>query len=122
MEALLDKGEYSLEDLLDDEDLIQECKSLNGRLINFLQEKENVEKMIGYIVEEPDVDADDKRKSKYPFSSCEVFCCEVDAIFTTLLESEDIMKKFFSLLDGDGPVDCTLAGEGYVREWQKGHL
>jgi serine/threonine-protein phosphatase 6 regulatory subunit 3 len=29
----LDKEEYSLEELLDEEDIIQECKSLNGRLI-----------------------------------------------------------------------------------------
>ncbi|GMH38104.1 hypothetical protein BSKO_05988 [Bryopsis sp. KO-2023] len=110
MEAILDKEEFTLEDLLEEEDLIQECKSLNGRLINFLGQKENVEKMVGFLVDAPEVDADEKRKTKYPFSSCEVFCCEVDAIFTTLLETEELMNKFFSVLEGDGPVDCTAAG------------
>jgi serine/threonine-protein phosphatase 6 regulatory subunit 3 len=34
VESVLDKDVYSLEELLDEDDIIQECKSLNGRLIN----------------------------------------------------------------------------------------
>jgi hypothetical protein len=33
VEQILDKDEYTLEELLDEDDIIQECKSLNGRLI-----------------------------------------------------------------------------------------
>jgi len=33
IEQILDSGEYTLEQLLDEEDVIQECKSLNGRLV-----------------------------------------------------------------------------------------
>ena len=33
VERVLDKEEFTLDDLLDEDDLIQECKSLNGRLI-----------------------------------------------------------------------------------------
>ena len=33
MERVLDKEEFTLEDLLDEDDLIQELKSLNGRLV-----------------------------------------------------------------------------------------
>jgi len=32
-QQILDKEEYTLEELLDEDDIIQECKSLNGRLI-----------------------------------------------------------------------------------------
>ena len=32
-QQILDKEEYTLEELLDEDDVIQECKSLNGRLI-----------------------------------------------------------------------------------------
>ena len=34
VEAILDKENFTLEELLDEEDIIQECKALNSRLIN----------------------------------------------------------------------------------------
>ncbi len=33
IEAILDKDEFVLEELLDEDDILQECKSLNGRLV-----------------------------------------------------------------------------------------
>lgn len=33
IETILDKQDFTLEELLDEEDMIQECKSLNGRLV-----------------------------------------------------------------------------------------
>lgn len=34
VDAILDKENFTLEELLDDEEIIQECKALNSRLIN----------------------------------------------------------------------------------------
>ena len=34
VEAILDKDGFTLEELLDEDEIIQECKSLNGRLLN----------------------------------------------------------------------------------------
>lgn len=34
VETILDKDNYTLEELLDEDEIIQECKALNGRLIN----------------------------------------------------------------------------------------
>ena len=34
VEAILDKENFTLEELLDEEEIIQECKALNSRLIN----------------------------------------------------------------------------------------
>lgn len=34
LQALLDKSDVTLEELLDDDGIIQECKSLNARLIH----------------------------------------------------------------------------------------
>lgn len=54
--------------------------------------------------------AESRRAFKYPYVACEVFCCEVDPIFTTLQENEDLMAKLFSILDQPCPLDCVLAG------------
>jgi serine/threonine-protein phosphatase 6 regulatory subunit 3 len=34
VEIILDKENFTLEELLDEEEIIQECKALNSRLIN----------------------------------------------------------------------------------------
>lgn len=34
VESVLDKDAYTLEELLDEDEIIQECKALNSRLIN----------------------------------------------------------------------------------------
>jgi serine/threonine-protein phosphatase 6 regulatory subunit 3 len=64
VEAILDKDSFTLEDLLDEDEIIQECKALNGRLLNFLREKVQVEQLIRYIIEEPLEDVEKKRTFK----------------------------------------------------------
>lgn len=53
---------------------------------------------VRYLVEPPPPGADPKRSFKYPFTACEIFCCEVEGIFNTLLENEDLLAQLFSLL------------------------
>lgn len=54
LEAILDMDGFTLEDLLDETDLIQECKSLNGRLVNFLKERSTVQSLLNYLVAMPE--------------------------------------------------------------------
>ncbi|KIZ05115.1 Serine/threonine-protein phosphatase 6 regulatory subunit 2 [Monoraphidium neglectum] len=110
IEQILDKEEYTLEELLDEDDIIQECKSLNGRLIAFLREKEVVEQLLRYLVQPPSDPDDPKKQYKYPFTACEVFCCEVEAVFNTLLEDEALLGLLFSLVDAEPPLSCKAAG------------
>eukprot|EP00798_Chlamydomonas_sp_ICE-L_P031786 gene31784-6983_t len=109
-DQILDKEEFTLEELLDEDDFIQECKALNGRLVAFLKERSTVEQLVRLLVEPPKEDDDPKRTYKYPFTSCEVFCCELDAVFDTLLEDVELMGLLFSLLDSAPPLSCKTAG------------
>ncbi|XVE91031.1 hypothetical protein DITRI_Ditri20bG0123400 [Diplodiscus trichospermus] len=110
VETILDKENFTLEELLDEDEIIQECKALNGRLINFLREKAQVEQLIRYIVVEPPEDAEKRRSFKFPFISCEIFTCEVDIILKTLVEDEELMNLLFSFLDSNHPHSTLLAG------------
>jgi hypothetical protein len=40
----------------------------------------------------------------------QVLCCEVDAVFSTLLEDGALCGALFALLDQPRPLDCMLAG------------
>lgn len=95
---------------------MQECKALNGRLLGFLLQPSTIEELISYFTEQSPLPPDlseaevQKRWSKFPFAACEVFCCEVDAIFNTLFSNEDLMAKLFSIVKSDKLPDITLAG------------
>ncbi|KAL2456504.1 SIT4 phosphatase-associated family protein [Forsythia ovata] len=110
VETILDKENFTLEELLDEDEIIQECKSLNGRLINFLRERAQVEQLIRYIVEEPPEEAERLRSLKFPFIACEVFTCEVDIILKALVEDEELMNLLFSFLEPERPHSTQLAG------------
>ncbi|XP_049353893.1 uncharacterized protein LOC125818417 isoform X2 [Solanum verrucosum] len=110
VEAVLDKENFTLEELLDEEEIIQECKALNSRLINFLRERTQVEQLLHYIVEEPSEDADSKQTFKFPFIACEIFTCEIDVILKTLVDDEELMNMLFSFLEPSRPHSALLAG------------
>ncbi|KAM3692360.1 hypothetical protein ACJW31_08G083200 [Castanea mollissima] len=110
VESILDKENFTLEELLDEEEIIQECKGLNSRLINFLRDRAQVEQLLRYIVEEPPEESESKRAFKFPFIACEVFTCEIDVILKTLVEEEELMNILFSFLEPTRPHSTLLAG------------
>ncbi|MQL72304.1 hypothetical protein Taro_004655 [Colocasia esculenta] len=110
VDSILDKENYMLEELLDEDEIIQECKALNTRLINFLRERAQVEKLLRYIIEEAPDDVEKKHSFKFPFIACEIFTCEVDIILKTLVEDEELMNLLFSFLKPDHVHSTLLAG------------
>ena len=69
-----------------------------------------VEALVDYVVSDPPPDADDARKFKYPFVACEVFTCEIDAVFATLLDDSALVAKLFGYLDRPAPLNPLQAG------------
>ncbi|ONM40839.1 SIT4 phosphatase-associated family protein [Zea mays] len=110
VDTILDKENFTLEELLDEDEIIQECKALNSRLINFLRDKSQVEQLLHYILEEVPEDAERKRSFKFPFIACEIFTCEIDVILRTLVEDEELMDLLFSFVKPDHPHSTLLSG------------
>ncbi|KAF9675204.1 hypothetical protein SADUNF_Sadunf09G0007800 [Salix dunnii] len=110
VESVLDKEDFTLEELLDEEEIIQECKALNSRLINFLRDRAQVEQLLRYIIEDSPEDAESKRTFKFPFIACEIFTCEIDVILKTLVEEEELMNLLFSFLEPNRCHSALLAG------------
>ncbi|KAL9069779.1 MAG: hypothetical protein Q9157_006044 [Trypethelium eluteriae] len=49
IDTLLDKGDFSLEDLLDDSDLIQELKQQNSKLVEYLRDEDVLNRLLKYV-------------------------------------------------------------------------
>lgn len=110
VDNILDKENCSLEELLDEDEILQECKAMNGRLLNFLRERARVEQLLRYIIEPAPEEAEKKRTFKFPFVACEIFTCEVDILSRNLLEDEELLNLLFSFLSPDHPHSKLLAG------------
>lgn len=78
IENLLKQDNCKIEDLLDDNDLLQECKNSNKNLINYLN-REKVKQLVDFITVMPEED-EHNRGHKYPFLSSEVFNCDIPEI------------------------------------------
>lgn len=49
LDALLDKPDVPLESILDDEDLLQECKAQNTRLIDLFRREDVVQRLLSFV-------------------------------------------------------------------------
>jgi serine/threonine-protein phosphatase 6 regulatory subunit 3 len=49
LDTLLDKEDVSLELILDEDDLLQECKSQNTRLIDYFQRVDVLQRLFAYV-------------------------------------------------------------------------
>ncbi|KAI8598552.1 SIT4 phosphatase-associated protein-domain-containing protein [Dissophora ornata] len=106
IDHLLESGNVSLEELLEQDDLIQECKAQNQRLIEYLRDPTVLQQLLGYIISD---DLEDRARFKYPFIACEVIACEVWAIFESALSNIDMLVKFWEFLDRPPPLNPVQA-------------
>jgi hypothetical protein len=109
---ILEKDDFTLEELLVEDELLQEIKSRNPTLLDFLSSSAAVSAMVDYVTFKPGEGADEMTVFKYPYMSCELFCCEVPSILQRLVEEEDgrHFTQLLAALDSPLPLDHYLAG------------
>eukprot|EP01114_Cavostelium_apophysatum_P017377 TRINITY_DN5152_c0_g1_i1.p1 TRINITY_DN5152_c0_g1~~TRINITY_DN5152_c0_g1_i1.p1 ORF type:complete len:499 (-),score=146.35 TRINITY_DN5152_c0_g1_i1:31-1527(-) len=109
-ELLEHPNEFTLDKLLEEDDLVAEVSNSNTKLIDFLSRPESLEKLVTYLTEEPAEDADFKRKTKYPSVACEILGSDIPTVNHALLQSETLLEKLISLLDRETPIQSALVG------------
>lgn len=65
LEALLDKEDVTLGELMDEEDVLQECKAQNRRLLPFLCQDHCMQELVRMITTEPPAGVEETRRFKY---------------------------------------------------------
>lgn len=110
IDTILDRESFTLEDLLDEEEIVQETKTQNKKLLEFLTQPESMSQILEYLTKEPEDEEDQKRKFKYPYVACEILCSEVMAICDAVYQRESFLDAIYSFLDKDSPSNSLLAG------------
>lgn len=109
IDTLLDKEDVTLHELMDEDDILQECKAQNRKLVSFLVQQEHMEELVKLITEEPSEEVEDKVKYKYPNTACELLTSDVSQINDALAGSEELVNKLYSFLDTDKTLNPLLA-------------
>ena len=91
IEKKLDDPNSTLEDLLVEEELIQELKNQNQKLLKFLS-KDKIKSLINYIIKEPTED-DQLKGHKFPFVASELLNCDIDNISDLFLMTNPELKQ-----------------------------
>eukprot|EP01105_Mastigella_eilhardi_P015809 TRINITY_DN3619_c0_g1_i1.p1 TRINITY_DN3619_c0_g1~~TRINITY_DN3619_c0_g1_i1.p1 ORF type:complete len:758 (-),score=197.72 TRINITY_DN3619_c0_g1_i1:38-2311(-) len=114
IEALLAGGApCTLEDVLDEQEVLQECKAHNPELLRFLCRKEIMQQVLQYVVMQAPADRKGitKETAHYPIVCAELVCSDVAEISECICASEDLLGVMFSFLYRDPVVLVEPAKE-----------
>ncbi|KAM5173083.1 serine/threonine-protein phosphatase 6 regulatory subunit 2 isoform 1-T2 [Mantella aurantiaca] len=109
VDKLLEKEDVTLLELMDEDDLLQECKAQNQRLLDFLCQAPCMEQLVQLITQQPPEDMEEKVRFKYPNIACELLTCDVPQINDKLGEDENLLDILFDFLRQEPPLNPLLA-------------
>lgn len=70
---ILERDDFTLHDIFAEDDLLQELKGLNVKLLEYMSSVKVLETIITYFTKADAVEGDDiLQKRRYPFTACEV--------------------------------------------------
>ncbi|KAG8217935.1 Mu homology domain-containing protein [Butyriboletus roseoflavus] len=108
IDSLLDKDDVSLEAILDEDDLLQECKSQNTRLIDYFQRVDVLKRLLGYVTGEIE-GTEERGRFKYPYVATEVLCSEIWSIVETCVNhNEELLAPFWETVLDRCPEDMKM--------------
>lgn len=109
IDTLLEKEDVTLTEVMDEDDVLQECKAQNHKLVDFLLKPQCMEDLVTFITQEPSTDVEEKVKYKYPNISCELLTSDVGQINDRLGEDEKLLMKLYGFLQNEPPLNPLLA-------------
>ena len=150
LKDLLDSDNFTLEQLLAEDELLQEIRGVHPKLIDFLGTEEIVTRLVQYIALSPNKEdtpqwlkdlrndtaaqfSDDQIHIRFPYVCCEVICCEVPNFLETLIDGK--VKEDPSILEDENSVEVVapkriltlfvnsiLSYQGRLDDYRAGYL
>jgi len=108
LDTLLDKQGVTLAEILEQEDIIQECKSQNKKLVDYLTKQDVLSELLDLILQEPSVELEERLRFKLPNIASEVITCDVAQINEKLSSDTTLLDKMYAFLEGPPPLNPLL--------------
>lgn len=109
IDSLLSREDLSLTEILDDEDIIQECKSQNKKLIAYLTQPNIRDELVAIITTEPASELADIIRFKHPNVACEILTSDVPPLYSCLVADDKTLSKLYDFLKQDPPLNPLLS-------------
>ncbi|XP_061772805.1 serine/threonine-protein phosphatase 6 regulatory subunit 2 isoform X3 [Nerophis ophidion] len=108
LEALLDKEDVTLTELMDEDDVLQECKAQNRRLLLFLCQDQCMQELVRKITTEPPAGIEETKRFKYSNIACELLTSDVGVINDKLGNEEPLLDTLYAFLEQPSPLNPLL--------------
>ncbi|XP_060031800.1 serine/threonine-protein phosphatase 6 regulatory subunit 1 isoform X3 [Erinaceus europaeus] len=109
LDTLLEREDLSLPELLDEEDVLQECKVVNRKLLDFLLQPPHLQAMVAWVTQEPPASGEERLRYKYPSVACEILTSDVPQINDALGADEALLNRLYGFLQSSGTLNPLLA-------------
>ncbi|XP_030385794.1 serine/threonine-protein phosphatase 6 regulatory subunit 3-A [Scaptodrosophila lebanonensis] len=109
IEALLEKENTTLEEFLDEEDILQECKTQKKNLVNYFTRPEVIKRLVQLITTEPSEDVPMVQRFRYANMSCEILTLGLPSLDEKLLSDADTLQLLYSYLEKEPPLNPLLS-------------
>ncbi|XP_041716111.2 serine/threonine-protein phosphatase 6 regulatory subunit 2-like isoform X1 [Coregonus clupeaformis] len=109
IDQLLDREDVTLRELMEEDDVLQECKAQNRRLLLFLSQDHCMTELVNLITTEPPADLEEKSRFKFPNIACELLTSDVSLINDKLGGDESLLETLYHFLEQDPPLNPLLA-------------
>lgn len=107
-EALLNKENVTVEEFLDEDDILQECKSQKN-IINYFTRPDVIKRLVELITTEPSEDLPLAQRFRHANMACEVLTLGLPSLNSKLLSDNDILHTLYSYLENEPPLNPLLS-------------
>ena len=107
IDTILERDHFTLEDLLDEDDILTECKGQNKKLLEFLVNPDVLMKLVNYILDSPSHD-EEKLRYKYSYLACEILCLDIWDISEAIFASEALLTSLWGFFSKPAPLDSLV--------------
>ncbi|XP_004524511.2 serine/threonine-protein phosphatase 6 regulatory subunit 3 isoform X2 [Ceratitis capitata] len=109
IEALLEKENVSVEEFLDDDDILLECRSQKKSIVNYFTRPDVIKRLVELITTEPSDDLPLAQRYRHAHMACEILTFGLPSLDEKLLSDEDLLKTLYSYLENEPPLNPLLS-------------